>query len=155
MVKDEDVRMFLEDNEEKVTAACALLRESNCSIYRYLADIVASICDVDTQRMMCVKRSVRESQARWFYWYCRRYLTNDTYEGLSEISKRHTFFSTPAIAYSVSKMSMMVSQEYVWQRRWNVMKRVIKAMKSDFSDTSTITLSVKTPKGVNVQLKQE
>lgn len=159
MENDEEVMDIIASSNAMIDDVCAMLRKSTCMIYNYIANMVASICDVEIDEMMCKKKSVKATHARWFYWYCYRYLTNECYESISERTRDYCFFTTPSIAYAVSKMGLMISEDYLWARRWKTMKRIIKTIQSALNeekvDAEPITLKITTPQGVNVQLKQE
>jgi hypothetical protein len=59
-----------------------------------------------------------------------------------------------AIQQGVTKMAMMISNEQVWNRRWNIIKRVIKIRYSDDEkEDNTITINI--PKELRKKIKIE
>lgn len=153
----EDVKRLEERTIENV---CRLLYAYNGDLRHYLACLVAGLCDVAVGDLYTDTKHINVIQSRWLYWYCYRYMTNESYESISRRSKEWRRFGAACVGQSVAKMSMMISEDDVWAKRWAVMKRIIKIMlKKNESEPelfpTTITLKVTHPKDVIVNLKSE
>lgn len=111
----------------------------------YLVKCIASLCDVDENRILTNTDVVYIAHARWLYWYAYRYMTNESYEKMSINTARDGHkFGYRSIQGGVNKMAMMIAEEPLWQKRWNIIKRIIKLRDSDdeVKFDSTITISV-------------
>ena len=86
MIKsDEQIKSDWEHLEnDNVSKACEYLRRYQGDIEDYVADIVASLCNVDVDKMLSDTSVAYFAQARWLYWYAIRYMTNDTYDTLPQ-----------------------------------------------------------------------
>ena len=145
---------------DNVAMACEYLSRYDGDIEDYIADIVASLCNVDVDKMLSDTSVAYLAQARWLYWYAIRYMTNETYDKIAErtIRKSDYRFTPNGIGQSINKMSMMITNEPIWTKRWVILKRIIKlrdAAIKDSCETETMTMRIIAPKGVKVELKNE
>lgn len=133
---DEEVQKdMVEIDNETVAKACELLRGKGARMSMYLAEIVASICDVKAEDMLKDRKHLVNAQARWLYWYAYRYMTKESYESMSKRSGVWQHFAPSCIGGSIVKMTMMIDNERIWKKRWIIVKRVITKM----LDTETIS----------------
>lgn len=140
--------------KETIYEACSLLQKYTNEINKVLKDLVAAICDVDSEEMLCKGRKQNVVQARWLYWYALKQLYGETSISISERTKER--FNTSCITQGVSKMSMLIQSGTIWTKRWEIIKRTIKeANKNEQSESKQITVKLIHPKGVNIELKQE
>ena len=161
MKNDEQIKNDWQRLEtENIEKACDLLRQHESRIEDYMADIVASLCNVDCAEMLTNSSVAYLAQARWLYWYAIRYMTNETYD---KIAMRTTAISgckfTPnGIGQSINKMALLVAQEPIWVKRWTIIKHIIKLRDTvikEKGDMETLTMKIIAPKGVKVELKNE
>ena len=159
MKSDNDIAQDLKDiDQQTVDVVCDLLRQYSIKTSMYLANMVASMCDVDVDEMLTDTKHLQNSDARWFFWLAYRYMTNENYDSIARKTGTKRKFTVGIIGYCISKMSMMVESEPIWVKRWTIIKRVIKAILDNGSLTTdklptTITLKVVPPSGVNVKLQ--
>lgn len=141
-----------------IDKACELIREYNDLSDDLFANVIASICDVSVEDLMTDSGHLRNSHARWFYWFAYRYMTNESYGSIAEKTRKRRLFTESCVGICVAKMSMMIEQEPMWGKRWVIAKRIIKSIQScecsigDETPT-TITLKVTYPKGVIVKVQ--
>ena len=162
MIKsDEQIKSDWERLEnDNIEKACEYLRRYECDIEDYVAEIVASLCNVDVDKMLSDTSVAYLAQARWLYWYALRYMTNETYDKIAErtMSKTPYRFTPNGIGQSINKMSAMIVNEPIWTKRWIILKRIIKirdTVVKDKSETETVTMKIIAPKGVKLELKNE
>ena len=123
----ETVQDWIRLDDENVKRICDLVKSYDREIKDYLAEVVSSMCDIDTIGMMTRKDSIQHVHARWLFWYAYRYMTNDTYEHIAQTTQTDGVkFSTQCVIASVNKMSEMVINNTIWTKRWTVVKRIIK-----------------------------
>ena len=69
MIKsDEQIKSDWEHLEnDNIEKACEYLRRYECDIEDYVAEIVASLCNVDVGKMIYDKSVAYLAQARWLY----------------------------------------------------------------------------------------
>ena len=145
---------------ENIEKACDLLRQHESRIEDYMADIVASLCNVDCAEMLTNSSVAYLAQARWLYWYAIRYMTNETYDKIAirTTAKSGCKFTPNGIGQSINKMALLVAQEPIWVKRWAIIKRIIKLRDTavkEKSEMETVTMKIIAPKGVKVELKNE
>lgn len=162
MIKsDEQIKSDWEHLEnDNVEKACEYLRRYEGDIEDYVAEIVASLCNVDVNKMLSDTSVAYLAQARWLYWYALRYMTNETYEKIAERTMQKTpyRFTPNGIGQSINKMSAMIVNEPIWTKRWIILKRIIKLRDTvikEKGDIETVTMKIIAPKGVKVELKNE
>ena len=145
---------------ENIEKACDLLRQHESRIEDYMADIVASLCNVDCAEMLTNSSVAYLAQARWLYWYAIRYMTNETYDKIAirTTAKSGCKFTPNGIGQSINKMALLVAQEPIWVKRWTIIKHIIKLRDTvikEKGDMETLTMKIIAPKGVKVELKNE
>lgn len=114
-------------DDDLVTTICGLLNQYEYKAQDYLADWVASLCDVDKRIMLTASDKSDMAHARWFFWYAYRYMTNESYDKIAEMTKHNGYqFTSRGVISGVNKMSMMIANEPMWTKRWVIIKRIIK-----------------------------
>lgn len=137
---------------------CSLLRLHEHRIQDYLVDFVAATCDVDKSDMMTNVSELSTIHSRWLFWYAYRYMTNEPFIRISNVTARYgKKFTEQSIANCVNKMGNMIANETIWTKRWVIIRHIIKlrdkAAKNDLQDV--IKVVVHHPKNVEVKLKEE
>jgi hypothetical protein len=161
MIKsDEEIKADWERLENNnIAIACEYLRRYERDIEDYIADIVASLCNVDVDKMLTDTSVAYLAQARWLYWYALRYMTNETYDKIAERTTRKSayHFTPNGIGQSINKMSAMIASETIWTKRWIILKRIIKLRdaQNDIGKGETVTMRIIAPQHVNVEIKHE
>ena len=161
MKNDEQIKNDWQRLEtENIEKACDLLRQHESRIEDYMADIVASLCNVDCAEMLTNSSVAYLAQARWLYWYAIRYMTNETYDKIAmrTTAKSGCKFTPNGIGQSINKMALLVAQEPIWVKRWTIIKHIIKlrdTVVKEKSEMETVTMKIIAPKGVKVELKNE
>lgn len=161
MKNDEQIKNDWQRLEtENIEKACDLLRQHESRIEDYMADIVASLCNVDCAEMLTNSSVAYLAQARWLYWYAIRYMTNETYDKIAmrTTAKSGCKFTPNGIGQSINKMALLVAQEPIWVKRWTIIKHIIKLrdmVVKEKSEMETVTMKIIAPKGVKVELKNE
>lgn len=164
MKTEQEIRAEIDALEhDNIDRICELLKGHEKSIRSYLADFVANLCDVSVERMLSETSIAYLSQSRAFFWYSLRYMHNETYTELSihtqEISG--VFFTPNGIGQSVNKIASLIDKEPVWQKRWTVIRRLIKLYHESTGASrgsgESIKLVVRKPHDVsiNVEFKNE
>lgn len=140
-----------------VNKACEHLKQAEYSIQDYLAEYVASLCDVAKTDMFQQTDVVYLAHARWFYWYAYRYMTSESFDkiALQTFHGCHSFNSR-TVQNGVSKMAVMIDSEPLWRKRWTIVKQLIKTYNEDEIEEYTITVNVpKKLKGiVKIKIKE-
>lgn len=143
------------DNAD-IDEVCRLLRLHETRIQDYLVDCVASICDVEKTDMMTNASKLNTIHARWLFWYAYRYMTNEPFIRISEITLRYgKRFTEQSISNSVNKMGNMIAKETTWAKRWVLIKRIIKLRNSDqtnFGLDDNLSVTINHPKNIQVKL---
>lgn len=159
MKTDEQIKQdWLHLDNDNIEKACAYLREHEYAIQDYMAELVASLCDVDPKEMLSETSVAYLSQARAFYWYAIRYMNNETYDKIAErTAKRGGFHFTPnGIGQAINKIARLVDTEPIWIKRWTIIKRIIKLRdNTDESTDKDTCIRIVAPKGVKVEIKNE
>lgn len=161
MKNDEQIKNDWQRLEtENIEKACDLLRQHESRIEDFMADIVASLCNVDCDAMLTNSSVAYLAQARWLYWYAIRYMTNETYDKIAmrTTAKSGCKFTPNGIGQSINKMALLVAQEPIWVKRWTIIKHIIKlrdTVVKEKSEMETVTMKIIAPKGVKVELKNE
>ena len=123
----------------------------------YLAEFVASLCSVETERMFSSSNDLDVAQARWLFWYAYRYMTNETYEKIGKLSMPlyGKTFTKVGVASSVNKMYTLIEQKPIWRKRWTIIKRIIKQCENVIDDETQKPIKIIVPKDANIELKRE
>ena len=123
-----------------------------------LADFVAALCNVPKDKMLSNTHVVYCAHARYLYWYAYRYMTNDSYENsAAQCGKNGHRYTQSAIATGVNKMSTMIENEPLWNKRWVVVKKIIKTESQGNGVDNNIVIQVpKELKGkINITIKDK
>lgn len=147
------------NNDSHVEDACdsinAILKRFDYDPISKLALHIATLCNVDTADIFSSRDKSSVAQARWLLWYAYRQATNETYE---MIAKRSEFngsgFCPRAVAAGIDKMYYLITHEDIWQKRWLVIKSLIRKKTHVKKETSTVVVNIPQElKGkVNVQI---
>lgn len=154
---EEDVKNELAENERiTIKCVCDTLRGYGSRIREYLADFVASICNVERDDMFSSCNDLDVAQARWLYFYAYRYMTNDTYEkiGRTPVGANGKTFTKVGVATGINKMYELIEQQPIWRKRWLIIKRIIKESDSSIQELPT-PVTIKVPKNVEITIKKE
>lgn len=143
------------DNSD-IEEVCRLLRLHETRIQDYLIDCVASICNVDKLDMMTNTSKLNIIHARWLFWYAYRYMTNESFVRMSEVTLRYgKKFTEQSISNSVNKMGNMIAKETTWAKRWVLIRRIIKLRNSDKTNAilgDNLSVTINHPKNIQVKL---
>jgi len=155
---EEQINQELENNEQVVMQYLNdVLKQYNAKTTKYLADFVASLCDVDRDKMFTECNNIDVVQARGLYWYARRYMTGDTYEKIGKTPNDGKTFTKVGVATSVNKMAHLIESQHIWKKRWSIIKRIVKTKQQDSGVDTTIVIQV--PKSlkdnVNIVVKDK
>ena len=146
---EEEIKNELADNERiAMKCVCDTLLNYEGRVRNYLADFVASLCNVEKEKMFSENNSLDVAQARWLFWYAYRYMTGETYEKIETFTK-------VGVASSVNKMSVMIEQQPIWKKRWTIVKRIIRITNSLIDENTEEPIKIIIPKNANVELKRE
>lgn len=158
------------DSEEKIKSdwnlldnadideVCSLLRLHEQRIQDYLIDCVAATCNVDKLDMMTNVSNLTLIHSRWLFWYAYRYMTNEPFVRISDVTLRYgKKFTEQSISNSVNKMGNMIANETIWTKRWLIIKRIIRLRNETAKNNlqETIKVVVHHPKNVEIKLKEE
>jgi len=146
--------------EDKVLQnVCDMLRGYESNINSWLAYYVASICNVDVNKMLSRSNVMNVAQARWLYWYALRYMTGQSYPEIAEntFTTYHARFAKQGVGQAINKMSMMIDRDLLWNRRWTMVKRIIKACAKDVDNTSqqskeSAEITITYPSNISIKL---
>ena len=158
MVDDKVVSELKESQDFHIKKAVEHLQLCEKDINKYLSDFVAALCEVPKNSMLSNTHVVYCAHARYLYWYAYRYMTNESYEKIAAMSCESGHkYTQSAIATGVNKMSTMIEEEPLWNKRWLIVKRIIKLQWQDETIDNTIVIQVpKDLKGkVNIQIKDK
>lgn len=145
--------------DKTIVEACRLLEGYEGDLRRYLAEITAAVCGVEIENLLTDTKRIESSQSRWLYWYAYRYMTNESYESMSNKTRATRYFVPSCVAHSIAKMTMLINEEGIWMKRWTFLRRVIRIILDKDGEEElfqrTIKLRVQTPKGINVELEKD
>lgn len=147
-------------NLDSVEDILEAVKRHEMDIMTYLADTVASLCNISRNDMLKGSSEAHLAQPRWLFWYAYRYMTSETLEKVADMTKRcggHRF--TPnGIGQCVNKMSQMISSEPMWTKRWTIIKRIIKLRDVDSNKKQDSTITITVPKElkdiINIEIKE-
>lgn len=135
------------DSVEKILQA---IRHHELDMQDYLAETVAALCNVDKDAMLGGSDKSYLSQARWLFWYAYRYMTGETFEKLSILTMKANNnarrFSTTAIGAGYNKMSALIQSDPLWEKRWSIIKRIIKLRENPNEKKVDNTITINIPK---------
>jgi hypothetical protein len=152
---EEEIKQNLEENERKtIEYICGALNTYGFSVRLYLADFIASLCNVEKEKMFSTCNNLDVAQARWLFWYAYRYMTNETYEKIGKLSGElyGKTFTKVGVAASVNKMYELIEQQPIWRKRWLIVKRIIKFSNTLIEEQENQPIRIVVPKDANVEL---
>ena len=141
------------EEQKAIQDACKALRGYEKQIKNCLAQLVASLCGISTMELLQDTTRVPIKHARWLYWYAYKQMTKESCKSISKMSDKYKHFHTSSITSGITQMSMMISREPIWAKRWDIIKRVIKSI-NEVKDKD-LTIKIRHPQGIKVELKQE
>lgn len=155
MYGDDEIKNTWDSIDENVLEQInTLLQNYQYDLLNNITNYVASLCNIDPYDMLSVSDKVYISQSRWLLWYSWRYMTHESYEKIAE----HTcieghVFNTRSVAAGIEKMAKIIEQEKIWEKRWSILKHIIKLWKSnnDMQENKTITINI--PKDMDIKVK--
>ena len=154
---EEEVKQELEDNERMmIKCVCDTICNYRININVYLADFVATICNIEKERIFSNTNDHDVAQARALFWYAYRYMTGETYKQIGKISKDvyGKSFSSIGVATGVYKMHQLIEEQPIWRKRWTVLKRIIK-MQNTINVEQSVPVTITVPKNVELTVKKE
>lgn len=146
---DEEIRSDLERMENfHVDMAIEHLTQHEKDFQAYLYDFAISLCGVSKSDMRLNSNSGHIAHARWFFWYAYRYMTNETYKKIANITKDLVgkTYSSVCINDGANRMSMMIETEPLWKKRWVIISRIIKMKNEAENKTEDNTIVICVPK---------
>jgi len=148
-VNDEKIKQdWAEIDSNDLKQALYHLERCEMCVEEYLADAVASLCGVSVNDMMSDSATQHFTHTRWLYWYAYRYMTGESFLKISTVLrdgwKRFTKY---AVIKGVEKMSQMIESEQVWNKRWAVVKRIIK-LREQGNEYIDNTIVVQVPRDI-------
>jgi hypothetical protein len=152
---EEEIKQNLEENERKtIEYICGALNTYGFSVRLYLADFIASLCNVEKEKMFSTCNNLDVAQARWLFWYAYRYMTNETYEKIGKLSGElyGKTFTKVGVAASVNKMYELIENGGIWRKRWLIVKRIIKFSNTLIEEQENQPIRIVVPKDANVEL---
>lgn len=152
---EEEIKQNLEENERiTMNCVCDALSAYGGRIRLYLADFIASLCNVEKEKMFSTCNNLDVAQARWLFWYAYRYMTNETYEKIGKLSGDlyGKTFTKVGVAASVNKMYELIEQQPIWRKRWLIVKRIIKISNTLIEEQENQPIKIIIPKNANVEL---
>jgi hypothetical protein len=158
MTRNEDVIKSEWRKVDGIDHILDVIRSYEYDIYDYLAETVAALCDVDVDVMLSGSEKVYVSQARALFWYAYRYMTNETYEKIANMTSRYHTFARVSVGQSINKMGVMIENEPLWRKRWVIIKSIIKLRDQDTNtvvDTITITIPKHLRDKVSINIKEK
>lgn len=160
-MKESEMLDAISNNEkETIKTVCDALNGHEAMIRSCLSDFVASLCGVSKEEMMSGQGGVDVTQARWLFFYAYKYMTGDTCERIGSFvsSADGGTYRAQSVSYGISQMSSYIDSFHVWNKRWTILKSVIKKVRDLKIEESPTDKSVKiiVPKDTKVELiKQE
>lgn len=152
---EEEIKQNLEENERiTMNCVCDTLSAYGGRIRLYLADFIASLCNVEKEKMFSTCNNLDVAQARWLFWYAYRYMTNETYEKIGKLSGElyGKTFTKVGVAASVNKMYELIENGGIWRKRWLIVKRIIKISNTLIEEQENQPIKIVIPKDANVEL---
>lgn len=145
-------------DESNIQQVCQYIQRHEINIQYYLADIIASLCNVQKDKILNLRnKELRYVHVRWLLWYAYRYMTAESYDNLST-NKIWSNADKTSIRYGVLKMGTMIEHEPFWARRWAIVKKIIdirNAGEEPIDNTIVITIPRDIKNKVNIQIKNK
>lgn len=163
MIKnDEEIRQdWKEHVDDNIEQALLCLKKSEHGVYEYLAECVASVCETTVKDMLDDNNYIWNAHARWLFWYAYRYMTQDSYEKMARaLEVMGHPFAYRTIQSGVTKMTMLIDTNPAWNKRWMVIKRIIKlSERNDVNAAVDNTIVIQVPRHlkdkVNITIKEK
>ena len=158
MKSDEEIKAdWMRIETSNIERACEYLSKCERDVEDYMAETIAALCNIDVKEMLSETSIAYIAQPRWLYWYAIRYMTNETYEKIAHRTKvKCGFMFTPnGIGQSINKMAKLISREPIWNKRWTIIKHIIKLRDVVNAKQETVTFKVIAPKGYKLELKND
>ena len=152
---EEEIKQNLEENERiTMNCVCDTLSAYGGRIRLYLADFIASLCNVEKEKMFSTCNNLDVAQARWLFWYAYRYMTNETYEKIGKLSGElyGKTFTKVGVAASVNKMYELIENGGIWRKRWLIVKRIIKISNTLIEEQENQPIRIVVPNDANIEL---
>lgn len=157
---DDMIKKEWKDMEDaSMQEICVVLKRYDYNVQTMLAYYVASLCDISIVDMLSQSDKSHIAQSRWLFWYAYRYMTNETYERIAQrCVVDGCAFSSESIRVGCAKISSLVETDFMWRRRWNVIKHIIKLWNESFDEMhdvgkKKITLNISD--GIEVEIKKK
>ena len=128
-VENDDIikNQWKDIEDESMHEILVSLKRYDYNTQTMLANYVASLCDISVVDMLSQSDKSHIAQSRWLFWYAYRYMTNETYERIAQrCIMDGCEFSSESIRVGCAKMSSLVETDFMWKRRWRVLKHIIK-----------------------------
>lgn len=147
---------FKENEDNAILGICKILANYECNICEHIADLVSYSCNVKKERMFSDDRSWDSAQARGLFFYAYKYITNNTYDQISRMTNDvyGRKFTRECIRTSVIKMSELIEKQTIWNKRWSMLKAIIKSQ-MEYTKEPQVEITIKVPKNVIATIKQE
>jgi len=148
--------LLSECEDNTIAGICQLLAEYEGNICNHIADFVSSLCGVEKKLIFSNSQIIDVTQARGLFFYAYRYATGCTYDKIGRITKEMygKRFSEAGVNLSVARMSELIEKNHVWNKRWSILKHIIKSQSADTKE-QPIPITIKVPKNVEVIIKKE
>ena len=159
-MKSDDVIITEMGAIDDVEHVINMFRENEIDMMQYLADTVASLCNIDKSDMLGKTARPHIANARWLYWYAYRYMTGETYEKIAEMTNKIAtgHFTASTICSACNRMDELKTAEPIWQKRWNTIKRVVRLRDAQYHDRNDNVITITVPKEmkdfVRVEIKE-
>lgn len=153
----EQLKNKLKENEDSAVAGiCDILSNYEGNICTYLVDFVSSLCGVDKDLMFSDTKSIDVAQARGLFFYAYRYMTCETHKKIGLISESvyGKGFTAEGVSSSIKKMSSLIENEPTWNKRWHILKLIIKSQEDVFKEPP-VSITIKVPKNVKATIEHE
>lgn len=111
-----------------------VLRKYDYNSLTMLSSFVSSICDVETADLLTSSANIYISQCRALFWYAYRYMTQDSYERISnKTAIDGCRFSPDTVRKACEKMADLINVDPQWKGRWINVKRFIRLKEDPLS----------------------
>ena len=141
---------------EHVSKALEHLRQYERDIQLFIADYVAALCDVSVEEMFKGSDVVYLAHARWLYWYTYRYATNESFDKIASqrFPNGHVFVQR-TIQHGVNRMSLMIEREELWNKRWCVLRKILRLRESETRKPKNNIITINVPRELTETIKIE
>jgi hypothetical protein len=155
MTEEQIKEELLKNERDTMQCVCDSLRMYGENIKAYLAEFIASLCNIDKELMFSSSCEHYVVQARWLYFYAYRYMTNEPYRMIGIIPKwLGKSYTKGCVAKSINAMYLLIEQQPIWRKRWLIVKRIIKESNGSLSEPP-VQITITVPKNVEVTINKE